>query len=537
MGAVKNPVVRYHPLGAQGATGELRLPDGRRLTITWRDDGCEPTFGGDSFLVGNEMLGAALFAYVLCTKRANVIAAMTPHLELAATVEPEAAGKAVALWLGVIEHIAPKPKKVELAAHLDKLLALARERAESAEQGLIGFARALSFPPTPEGDLKARCSGCLRLATHRCVEVAEGWDPVFYCDNCGLLTIPCTRPDCPNMAVRGDQDRVVRRFTAPLCAEHAGEIPSFDAIRVRITSLADGRDLLRSPERPLLPRPARGVGPLDWLVRDDPVVAAVLGAQPDDPDQARATDPLDVARAMRMLSTAVEESPEEPIYDIESLWGLRRGMQDVHSDRRFDLQLVREGTGPTVIFSSGYTTARTKDWQRWQRIINTKFPTSPVWRVRWNAASRVNLPSWWLACRAAIAAGEALAVILSRMDAPEGFVLVGHSLGGALMATTVSRLASMGERTPVIEAHLLGAAIPRTRSSAVMARGVRDRVFNYYSADDVVLNQVWGVAQFSGAKPAGAVGFDGVEPRVVNLDVHELVKDHADYMNVLTLAG
>lgn len=532
---MKDPVIRYHPLGAEGARAELRLPDGRRLTITWRDDGSEPTFGGDSFLLGNEMLGAALFAYVLCTKRAHVIAAMTPRLELAAGAEPEAAGKSVAKWVGMLPHIAPRPKDVSIEEYLDRLLAEAGGRAENAERGLFGFARALSFPPAPDLDVVARCSGCLQISTHRCVEVSEGWDPVFYCDNCGLLTTPCTHQDCPHMAVRGHQDRVVGMFTAPFCAEHAGELPSFEAVGIRISSLADWRDLLTSTERPLLPRPARGVGPLDWLVHDDPVVAAALGTRPDE-GEARTTDPLDVARAVRMLSTAVEHPSSGPDYDIESPWGLRHGMDDLRSDKRFELQMVREGTGPTVIFSSGFTTAKDKDWQRWQRIINTKFPDSPVWRVRWNSAARPSLPGWITASRAALRAGEVLAVILSRMDDPDGFVLLGHSLGGALMGSAASHLASMGQRTPVIEAHLLGAAIPRNRSSADMAKGVRDRVFNYFSAKDPILDKLFGAGNLNGIKPAGAVGFDDIEPRVLNIDVHEVVGEHSAYMDVLSLA-
>ena len=84
------------------------------------------------------------------------------------------------------------------------------------------------------------CSACFVHSSHRKSRVAMGHLPAYVCGNCGSPTLPCVRPGCMNMAVRGYGVIGVPRY----CAEHRHEIPGFEKANRPMGELSDYEEFL-----------------------------------------------------------------------------------------------------------------------------------------------------------------------------------------------------------------------------------------------------------------------------------------------------
>ncbi|AMD87719.1 hypothetical protein AXF14_09150 [Actinomyces radicidentis] len=265
---------------------------------------------------------------------------------------------------------------------------------------------------------------------------------------------------------------------------------------------------------------------------------------------------------------------------VGGAYGMRVGTAYLGEDASFTIECVRDGDGPAVVYSSGFLTESDDAWSRWKRLIDTAYPENPVYRVSWGAKERKDLAAlagkgaaghrgvgavamaalratrlavakiapfavlstavevaanpWTVAQRNASAAGTTLASILRRTENKEGFILVGHSLGAALMTAAIVGLAEDDETSPVVDAHLLGAATSTEIDGELLAAGVTGKVRNYFSRRDKVLAALYRMASLGG-EAAGAVGFKRASGRVVNIDVSAEVPKHSDYVMNLGL--
>lgn len=265
---------------------------------------------------------------------------------------------------------------------------------------------------------------------------------------------------------------------------------------------------------------------------------------------------------------------------VGGAYGMRVGAAYLGDDPSFAIECVRDGDGPAVVYSSGFLTESDDSWSRWKRLIDTAYPQNPVYRVRWGAKERKDLGSlanrgvmghrgvtgvavaalratrlavakiapftvlatavevaanpWTVAQRNASAAGTTLASILRRTHTEEGFILVGHSLGAALMTSAIVGLAEDEAASPVLDAHLLGAAASADIDGEILASGVTGTVVNYFSRRDKVLAALYRIASL-GREAAGSAGFRNEAGRVVNVDVTNEVPGHSDYVAELRL--
>ncbi len=115
------------------------------------------------------------------------------------------------------------------------------------------------------------------------------------------------------------------------------------------------------------------------------------------------------------------------------------------------------------------------------------------------------------------------------------YVLVGHSLGARVMATTTETLASAPQAPSIEVLHLLGAAINAKGDRRALNDAVTDSVYNYYSSRDDVLNRAYKAVQ-GGQTAAGARGFKSKFPRIKDRDVSRRVATHSDYFGHVKLA-
>jgi pimeloyl-ACP methyl ester carboxylesterase len=137
---------------------------------------------------------------------------------------------------------------------------------------------------------------------------------------------------------------------------------------------------------------------------------------------------------------------------------------------------------------------------------------------------------WWQSTEIAERNGRKLAAYLADLAPDTEVHLVGHSLGGRVLAATLSALA--GADRSVASASLLGAAVD---ADAVARDGeygpaigaAADRVDNFYKTDDHVLGLAYEPAEVASA--VGEAGADGTPP--ANYADHDVgyVDDHFSY--------
>ena len=149
------------------------------------------------------------------------------------------------------------------------------------------------------------------------------------------------------------------------------------------------------------------------------------------------------------------------------------------------------------------------------------------------AADLVKNP-WHTAKVRADSTGVALAGLLARTDADD-YILVGHSLGARAMVTAAQTLTTNTEGPKIATVHLLGAAIGAKGDWRGLNDAVTDVVYNYYSANDKVLKNLYTVVQ-AGSKPAGLRGFGSKFPKIKDRNVSRLVNSHSDYCSRVNLA-
>ncbi|WP_316667965.1 DUF726 domain-containing protein [uncultured Propionibacterium sp.] len=584
-----SPRFRYAPNGADGAEGTISLRNGERLVVRWPGaghDADESIFSGTERLVQNPSFRARLLDCVICTKMQRLAAAGGAGDEAEPVdAEPAPEGFDENLW----ELLQPKPET------LDEKLKRLRRETEEAEKALIRLANIHGYGLQEDGehDRDGWCSACLARTHHRAMAVPGPWRDAWVCAECGVITARCTVPRCPNMAIRGFGPSGVLDGNFPVCAEHSHEIPSFESRDMRIDDLEYWEDLfeyerfdaIKATRRSSLVLAAAAAAfPLTYAAA--PAIGGAVGAVVGGYSGAAATSyglallgggPLaagGLGMAGGQLVIAIAGG------GVGSTFGLRAGTAYLGGDKSFGIECVRDGDGPAVVYSTGFLTESDESWESWGRLIDTAYPGNPVYRVRWGAKELKNFGAlvtgagvktlagqgvrrlashaakaapgllplnvmagatgvltnpWHTAVNRAKLAGVTLAEILSRTNNESGFILLGHSLGAAAMASAVQELGASGEPSPVVVAHLLGGAFPASSDCAELSRGVRQRVYNYYSTNDPVLSKLYRAASF-GVRAAGSAGLDPKpEDKVVNVDVSEQVTGHSDYVSVVHL--
>ncbi len=586
------PRLRYSQKGS-GALVVLDRVSDWKISLSWGGFEAESAISGAAVLTRNTALCAALQDFAMATKLLRQVADgplpqefMSTDPEVIKLLEDRPDGVTEEQWTVV------KPR-VET---LDEKRRRLKMQVDGAREAILAQAKILAFGFDGEAETpQAWCSACLGLAEQRTMRVPATWMGAFECQNCGVITTRCTVPRCDNHAIRGAGPTGVRGVRLPICAEHTHEIPSFETSGTKVDDPEHWRDLFEHRRINVVHLAGRvgAVAAVASMALPFAYVAAPaiggalggLGAAGGFSGAAATSHGLALLGGGTIASGGLGMAGGQLVVTMAGgglggMAGMRIGSAYLAEDGDFDVECIRDGDGPAVLFASGFLTKEDDTVEGWLRLINTEYPNNPVYRVRWGTSELAELSTlflgggakhvmagglkvlarkglraaahaiaplqlvgafadvvsnpWHKAVNRADHAGRLLATILLRTEHDQGFVLVGHSLGGALMASTIQALGGTGGPSPVHAAHLLGAAFPSGRPVHDLAAGVDGPVSNYFSRKDSVLRAIYPAASF-GVKAAGSVGLDSVLPHVRNVDVTKLVPGHSNYLKRVTL--
>jgi pimeloyl-ACP methyl ester carboxylesterase len=435
----------------------------------------------------------------------------------------------------------------------------------------------------------AWCSGCLSKTEHRRLRGAGRPNRIYLCQECGTPTVVCAVPGCSHHAVV----RPRARLTLCYCAEHRHEIPGFTRLDATVPTLGDCDDFLKHDvfNAARITKVAGGtigaaivVAPIAFFAA--PAIGAALGSSVLG---GSLTGAAATSHGLAMLGGGAVASGglgmlggSVVVTATGTALGGALGATTLSAytgaDRSFAIELVRPGVGTPVVFATGFLTEGRSAWAEWQRLIDARYPNSPVYQVHWGAkelkdltallvsnggkaavralliegAKRGNkafgLPGvawvlgahgiatnpWTVAKTRAGMTGAALAALIARTT--EGpYVLMGHSLGARVMVTAAQALATRPGPPRLESMHLLGAAVGCKGDWHSLEEAVASTVWNYWSGNDNVLRWLYALAEV-GQTPAGQAGFRSKFPRIKDRNVSRSVSGHSTYVSKVTLA-
>ena len=435
---------------------------------------------------------------------------------------------------------------------------------------------------------KAWCSGCFSLSGRHRVQGASRPAETWLCDACGTSTVGCAVPRCKHHAVIGPRAKVNLAY----CAEHQHDIPSFEKLEATIPTLADYEDFLRFEVRNAkritqvtggMIGAAVVVAPMALLAA--PAVGAALGSSALG---GSLTGAAATSHGLAMLGggaiaqgglgmaggTMVVTATGTA---LGGALGASTMSSYIAADPSFRIEKVREGVGTPVVFATGFLTQGLGGWEAWRVLVDSRYPDAPIYQVHWGAKELKNLGElalsastkavvqkmivagakrgskaagmpgvgwvlgfagiatnpWTVARTRAGMTGVALGTLLARCE--EGpFVLMGHSLGGRVMATAAQTLSTKPGGAILEDVHLLGAAIGRKGDWRGLNDAVTGQVWNYWSKNDDVLRWLYKLSEL-GETAVGQAGFASGFARIKDRNVSQRVAKHSDYVRAVRL--
>lgn len=426
---------------------------------------------------------------------------------------------------------------------------------------------------------KAWCSACLRFTTHRKADLHGLKMGTNMCGGCGALTTHCGVPRCRNMALRGKLALPGPRY----CAEHRHEIPGFTKGNQRLESLLDYETLLAHDKLNAARitwmtagtvAASAVVGPLSYFAA--PLLGGALGASALGgglSGAAATTHGLAMLGGGALAAGGAGMAGGVMVVTAAGTGlGGALGLSVVNAyasqDKSFAIRKLRDGSGSPVLLASGFLTENDDGWGKWRKIIDERYPDAPVYRVHWGAKDLatlalfvastgskfvfkqaaltvakkaagplgvLNLPliaaellanPWHVARARADMTGAILADLIAR--SPGQYVLVGHSLGGAVMMSAAQTLGTRSGDPKLEAVHVLGAAVEAGKDWHPSSRAVSQGVWNYYSTQDDVLGKAFTVAQ-GGQRAIGNVGMTPATSTQHDVNVSDAVGKHSDY--------
>lgn len=441
------------------------------------------------------------------------------------------------------------------------------------------------------GSRRGWCSACFAKADHVQLRLGAGRVPGYLCGECGSATLTCAAPRCSNMAVRAPGPVRIPRY----CAEHRHEIPSFDRASSTVPSLEQYQELLDFDKRNLAKVSKVGVitalsvgAGIATAGTMAPAVGGAVGSLVGNYSGVVATNyGLALLGGGAVGSSSMALGMAGGTMVVSAVGGALSGglgasitLSYVGDDKSFSIEKLRDGSDTPVVVVNGFLTEGKNAWGEWRRMIEKRYPDSPVYRVHWGsrelgalatmfgvgtgkglavaglrraaAKAAKNAPKklgpvapllvaadlaknpWHTAKNRADRTGVALAGLLARIES-DRFVLVGHSLGARVVLTAAEIMSTNGSAPSVESVHVLGAAIGAKGDWRQLSESVETHVYNYYSTNDSVLRVAYRAAQ-AGSTPAGLRGFRSPYPQIKDRDVSAVVGSHSAYFHKVSLA-
>lgn len=487
---------------------------------------------------------------------------------------------ATLLWISAhSEAMARRSRRPHRSKQLSK-------HASKTRADVVALAR-LCAAPLGKSHM-AWCSGCLNETRHHSTGAIRLHGVLHLCESCGSPTVSCKGPRCSHMAV------VAPRSKAPVwfCAEHTHAIAGFDRLEAKLQSLEDYAGWTK-PKRNSLSKitkysaitVASAAAIAATAGAAAPAIGGAVGGLGTSLTGAAATSyglallggGSLAAGGMGMAGGTML------ITGLGAVLGAGSGALTTRAwtreDKSFKFENIRVGEGPAVIIIGGFLTEGKSLPPKALASVSGAFPKNPLYQLHWGASeltkvalmtgrgavnatiwrvlvargsaatrfagkqfARLGLPflfhdvlrnPWLLAQQRASKTAVILADIVQRLEV--SVILVGHSLGGKIVAETCAALGSAHERVQVDAAHLLGAAKAVGPYWANLSAGAK-HVYNYHSRRDQVLSKLFKAAT-GGTKAIGAVGIQTRELNIQDVDVSKRVGRHSDYFAEVAFRG
>lgn len=431
------------------------------------------------------------------------------------------------------------------------------------------------------------CSWCFNKSNHVLREHNQLRRNIYGCDHCLKRTLECRY--CNHMA-RGSEDG----WDDELCAEHAGEIASFERLGLQLDDLSG---YARIFERDSVNMKKVGIatactiagcavfGPAALYA--GPALASSLGA-------AGALGAAGTGTAISSLSGAALTSASLAAIGGgtmaagtavitatgAALGGYYGGMVSnsyFGQVEGFRINKVRGGNRHAVIFVNGFLSQGSDDTKDWQTGLDEKFRRNHWYHVDWEAKNLLKLGSmlkiaprtfaknvvvglaakgsksaalrlnplgavmtaadlvdnpWHTAMVKAQMTGIMLADAIARTPKWR-FTLAGHSLGARVVYYALEALATKKVKR-VRDAYLLGGAVSNhTGDWERAATAVGGTIYNCHSDKDTVLKYMYQGANLGRSVPVGYRPIRSQHHRIHNLDCTGIVDDHMKWKDAL----
>ncbi|MBF0100855.1 MAG: DUF726 domain-containing protein, partial [Desulfobacterales bacterium] len=360
---------------------------------------------------------------------------------------------------------------------------------------------------------------------------------------------------------------IKKNWGSELCAEHNGSIADFEKLNLRLNDLANYEQLFeRSKWNWAKGAAITGCmivssavfGPLAYLAA--PGIASALGAAgllgtattgtaisslhgiALTTASLYALGPGGVAGGIAFVSaTGVALGAAQGAVISNNYFG---------EINNFKITKVRDGKGPALIFINGFLSQKNQDASDWIKSVSKRFSANPYYYVNWESSNlyemgrlivtsvggmafkRViidlmvsgnkifpklfNTLNWalfasWLISNPwhtsmvkAAMTGILLADLIARTDYPDGFILIGHSLGARVIYYLLNAL-STKEKSQIQDVYLLGGAVDRNDNEGweKSLKAVNGKLYNCYSENDDILRFLYTVANLFQSSPIG----------------------------------
>jgi hypothetical protein len=438
------------------------------------------------------------------------------------------------------------------------------------------------------------CSFCMEYSTHAFVK-RPSRRRIYICRNCGNPGSRCPVVKCQNLArypiVPTPFKEVIKGVSLFHCAEHDHTIPAFDTVWDDFDEITDCEEWLRfsKPNMAKYSKVTAGVAAGVVLVAplaliSAPAVGGAIGVLKGLSGAAATSHGLAVLGGGSLAAGGLGMAGGTAVITatggaLGGVLGATTATAYARHDKDFKIKKVKEGAGPSVLFTNGFLTKDQDHKIEWDAILSTKYSENPWYRVQWDSSTRKALgvymglgPAkgaaigavggmakqatktavkkvpglwgplaahglatnpWFVAkCQASMTAAI-LADFIARTN--DQFILVGHSLGAKVMGEAAMALGK-GDGFPeykIKEMHLLGAALDKKADWYSIENAVEDTVYNYYSRHDPVLKFFKLANGNSGA--VGLEGVNGAYPKIVDVNASRYVRGHREYFTNIQL--
>lgn len=242
----------------------------------------------------------------------------------------------------------------------------------------------------------------------------------------------------------------------------------------------------------------------------------------------------------------------------------------------FKITKIKDGTGPALIFINGFLSQKNQDPGDWINAVSKKYPNNPYYYVNWESSSLYEMGSligkgiggaafkklitelmkrgsksfakklnplnlvqtvselignpWHTSMVKASMTGILLADIIARTNNPNGFILMGHSLGSRVIYYLLCSL-STKKCTLINDVFLLGGAVDRKDANgwSEAIKPIKGKVINCYSRNDDTLKFLYQGANALTSAPIGLGDIEMTHPKIINKDVSSTIGGHMQY--------